>query len=160
MKLWMTQGGRTALRPSWLKMIAIWKHTHMVVHNSGNNFMLTHTWQATRGNISFSASCSISFYFILLTHSSANTTGSEAFIFNQHFLRSSLQLHLLPLLGSYCNCRYSKRVKHLTNTDDKVCIEYKPGSWEQQKEQLCALATQILPPSSIPLIWFRPVATD
>lgn len=112
MKLWMTQGGRTAFRPSWLKMIAIWKHTHThrVVHRSFNNFTLTHHLASSKGEHllvdiywphmnSFSAASPISLHFISLTHNSPNTTSSAAFIFSQHFLLSSLQFHLLLLVG-------------------------------------------------------------
>lgn len=110
MKLWMTQGGRTAFRPSWLKMIAIWKHAHTVVHESFNDFMLTHHLTSSEGEHllmdiywphvnSCSVASPISLRFISLMQNSPNTTASAAFIFNQHFLLSSLQFHLLLLVG-------------------------------------------------------------
>lgn len=133
-------------------------NTHTTVQKAGNNFMLTHTWQATRGTFPFLHL--VLFHCVSFNwHTALQTLLAVKISFSINIFTALCNFICCLSLGSYCNCRYNKRIKHLTNTDNKVYIEYKPVAWEQQKEQLCALTTRILPKSFISLIWFSPAAT-
>lgn len=174
MKLWMTQGGRTAFRPSWLKMIAIWKHTHTQLCTSlwinshippsseGEHLPLDIYWPRVNP---FSAARTISLHFMSLTGNSRGTTGPVAFTFNDIFF-SALWDFIYPLLVRMLLhlqvFRRTEMVKHLMCTANKACIRHKLVPPEQQK---CKWAGQCTNSTSsslqlYPVDWCSPLAVS
>lgn len=117
---WRKGGGQLSGPPGWR-----WSpsgNTHTVMQRSFDNFMLTHNLTSSEGQHllvdtqwpcvnSFSVAGPISLHFISLTHNSSNTPGRAAFIFNQEFFPSSLQIHLLLLVGKLLQLQVQQKGK-------------------------------------------------